>query len=157
MFQYDEARPFCSEEVRLYFERRGIMLQVVPVEAHTRLGIVKRRHMVLRTAVENYMEDSNLEKTWDAVREAVNLVAPVMNTLSFSRGYTPTQWVLSSNPKDPSQITADDFNPTIHHDALTDPDFETELQRRTTASSRRCSRRLGIRESVLELDTPPSV
>ncbi len=133
MLQCDEARPFCSEVVKLYLVRRGIKLQVAPGEAHARLGIVERRHMVLRTAVENYMEDSNLEKTLEAVHEAVNHVAPVMNTLSFSRGHTPTQWVLNSNPKDTSQIAANDFNPTMHHDALTDPDFETELQRRTTA------------------------
>ncbi len=36
--------------------------------------------MVLRTAVETYMDDSNLEKILEAVREAVNHAAPVMNT-----------------------------------------------------------------------------
>ncbi len=51
MIQCDEARPYCSEEVKLYLERRGIKLQVAPGEAHTRLGIIERRHMVLRTAV----------------------------------------------------------------------------------------------------------
>ncbi len=53
MSQHDEARPFCSEEVKLYLERRGIKLQVAPGEVHARLGIVERRHIVPRTAVEN--------------------------------------------------------------------------------------------------------
>ncbi len=71
MLQHAETRPFCDEEVRLYLERRGIKLQVAPSEARARLGIIERRHMVLRSAVETYMDDSNLEKTHEAVREAV--------------------------------------------------------------------------------------
>ena len=89
--------------------------------------------MVSCTAIENYLENSGVEKTIDAVREVVNHVAPAMNNLSFTKGYTPTQWVLNSNPRDPSCLTSDEFNQTIHHDALTHPDFEEEMQRRNAA------------------------
>ena len=119
--------------MKTFLEQKGVQPQVAPGEAHTRLGIVERRHMVLRTAVENYLDNAAVEKTIDTVREAVNHVAPVMNNLSFTRGYTPSQWVLNSNPRDPTALTSDEFNPSIHHDALTNPDFEAEMQRRTAA------------------------
>ena len=93
MLQLDEAKCFCGEEVKIYLEQKGVQPQAAPGEAHARLGIVERRHMVLRTAIENYLDNSGVEETIDAVREAVNHVAPAMNNLSFTRGYTPTQWV----------------------------------------------------------------
>ena len=79
------------------------------------------------------MEEEQLENIVEHVRDAVNHIAPIMNTLSFTKGYTPMQWVLNSNPRDPTSVTADDFNPVAHHDALTDPDFEDELRRRASA------------------------
>ncbi len=63
---------------------------MAPGEAHTRLGIIERRRMVLRTAVETYMDDSNLEKTLKAAREAVKHVTPVMNTLSHEAARRPS-------------------------------------------------------------------
>ena len=124
--QNDEARPFCSQEVTVFLETHGVSIDVAPGEAHTRLGIIERRHLVLRTAIEAYMEEEHMEKIVENVRDAVNHIAPIMNTLSFTKGYTPMQWVLNSNPRDPTSVTADDFNPVAHHDALTDPDFEHE-------------------------------
>ena len=55
-------------------------------------------------------------------------MAPAMKTLSFARGYAPSQWALNSNPKDPPLATADDFIPAARHDVLTDPNIEGELQ-----------------------------
>ncbi len=69
-------------------ERKRIKLQVAPFEAHTRLGIIETRHTVHRTAVEAHMGNANLEKNLEAVRETVNRVVPVVNTLSFWRLHT---------------------------------------------------------------------
>ena len=82
----------CGEEVKIYLEQKRVQPQAAAGEAHTRLGTVERRRIVLRTAIENYLENSGVEKTIDAVREAVNHAALAMNNLSFTRGYTPTQW-----------------------------------------------------------------
>ena len=106
---------------------------MAPGEAHNRLGIIERRHMVFRTACENYMDNENLERTKANVKEAVEYVAPVLNTLSFTKGYTPSQWVLNTNPQDQSNITADTYNPSTQHDALHDEDFAAELRRRISA------------------------
>ena len=53
--QCDEARCFCGQEVTTFLERHGTVVDVAPGEAHTRLGIVERRHMVLRSAIETYI------------------------------------------------------------------------------------------------------
>ena len=90
MFQCDEARPFCSEEAKLYLERKGIKLQAATGEAHARLGIIERRRMVLRTAIETYTADAHLERSLKPIREAARHVARVANTVSFTRGYTPS-------------------------------------------------------------------
>ena len=121
--QMDEGRGFCSQEVLTSLERHGVLVDVAPGEAHTRIGIVERRHAVLRQAVENYLEGEPLEATLDNVREAVRLVSSAINNLSFTKGYTPSQWVLNTNPQDLTSLTADDFNPTTHHDA-----FENHLR-----------------------------
>ncbi len=133
MLQCDEARPFCGDELKLFMERYGIEPQVAPGEAHTRLGIIERRHQVLRTAVENYMSSEDLALTIDSIREAVEYVTPAMNNLSFTKGYTPSQWVLNSNPKDPTALTDDDFVLPAHYDAATDPTFADEVERRMAA------------------------
>lgn len=109
--QMDEARPFCSQEVITAMERYGVEVDIAPGEAHTRLGIIERRHMVLRSAIETFLDSENLENTLDNVRDAVGYVAPTMNNLAFTKGYTPTQWVLNTNPRDPTSITADIFTP----------------------------------------------
>jgi len=114
-------------------EAQNITMEVAPGEAHTRLGIVERRHMVLRSAVEGYMQSENLPSTVEGVRDAVSRVAPLLNTLAFNKGYTPAQWVLNTNPEDPSKILSDDFNPALHHNAVYDPTFEEELRRRMAA------------------------
>ncbi len=71
--------------------------------------------------------------TLDSVREAVFQVSPVTKLLSFTNGYTPAQWVSNSNPRDPTVASADNFNPTCHHDALSEQDFAAELGRRVSA------------------------
>lgn len=131
--QFDEARCFCGQESMTFFEKFNIRVDVAPGEAHTRLGIVERRHMVMRTAIDTYMQNENLPLTHEAVKQAVDHVTHAINTLSFTRGYTPAQWVLNSNPRDPSAVTADEFSPTIQNNAINDPEFAEELERRQTA------------------------
>ena len=70
-------------------DERGIELQVVPGEAHVRLGIIERHHLVMRAAIETYMETEKLELTIQNVREAVDHVAPALNTLSFNKATPP--------------------------------------------------------------------
>jgi len=131
--QYDEARPFCGAELTELLERHNIKSDVAPGEAHFRLGIIERRHMTLRTALENYLTDLQTPANSDTVRDALEHVVPSMNNLSFTKGYTPSQWVLNTTPTDPSSVTSDDFCPTVQHDALHDPTFADQLEKRMFA------------------------
>ena len=56
-----------------------------------------------------------------------------MNQLSFTKGYTPFQWVLGINPDDHSRLSSDTFNPVIHHTALTEQKYHDELLKRNAA------------------------
>ena len=58
--QLDEARNFCGAELQNFLNRHAVHVDVAPGEAHTRLGVVERRHQVLREAVENYIQDEHL-------------------------------------------------------------------------------------------------
>ena len=75
--QIDEARGFCSPEVRVFLEHYGVELDVAPGEAHSRLGIVEPRHLT-HTAVQTYFDDLQLEATLENVREAVMRLAAGM-------------------------------------------------------------------------------
>ncbi len=91
--QFDEARPFNSEELKRRLEQHGIQPAEAAGEAHFRLGGGKRGQQVFRAAVETRMEQEKLPLTLGSVREAVFQVSPVMNQLSFIKDYTPAQWV----------------------------------------------------------------
>ena len=82
-------------------EKYGAQLDVAPGEAHARFGIIEQRHMVLRTFLETYMEDSQTPKAIEGVEGTLNHITAVMNTLSYTKGLVPAQWLLTSNPKDP--------------------------------------------------------
>jgi len=59
MIQYDEARCFCGQETTTFMESHNIKIDVAPGETHTRLGVIERRHMVMRTAIDTYMQHEN--------------------------------------------------------------------------------------------------
>ena len=67
-----------------YLEKHGVQLEVAPGEARNRLGVVERRHMVLRTALENYMDAESMDLTPENVKSVVQYVAPTLNTLVFT-------------------------------------------------------------------------
>ncbi len=52
----------------------------------------------IRAAMETYSKQEILPMTLVSVREAVFQVSPVMNQLSFTKGFTPAQLFLNSNP-----------------------------------------------------------
>ena len=87
----------------------------------------------MRKAIELYLRDTRLPVGRDSVIQALNHIIPAMNTLSFTKGYTPSQWVLNTNPTDHASIIADQFNPAVHHTAITEQGFHDELVRRNTA------------------------
>ena len=133
IIQCDEQRAFCSGQFQQFCNQNNIEPWIAPGEAHWKLGVVERRHPVLRKAIELYLRDNNLPPGRNSAIQALDHIVPVMNTLSFTRGYTPAQWVLGQNPAEHNSLTADKFNPSVHHTALTEQEYHDELVRRNTA------------------------
>ena len=104
---------------------------IAPGEAHHRLGVVERRHAVLRKTVEIYMTDLGLTDT-DGLRQALNYVIPQINASPTVAGFSPTQWVLGFQPNAPGQLSAEGLNPT-HLDGS--ENFSKVLHRRAAAKA----------------------
>jgi hypothetical protein len=134
VLRFDEAKYFNAEAVKEWCDKRNILVDPAPGEAHTRLGVVERRHQVLRAGLEHYIEDRALEPRIDSLKEAVCYVPQQINTLSFSRGYSPAQWVLGQHPDLRTDLTSDFFNFAVQHEiAEGDSEFAAMIERRTAA------------------------
>ena len=107
----------------------NIQHMISPGEAHTRLGIVERRHSVLRKAVEIYMDDLDLH-TVDGLRQALAYVLPQINSTPSVAGFSPSQWVLGFQPDFPGELLAEGLNPSHLGGNLS---FEQVLEKRATA------------------------
>ncbi|CAJ1404806.1 unnamed protein product [Effrenium voratum] len=124
----DEHRAWSSDAMSSWARDNGISLVISPGEAHTRLGVVERRHQLLRRAVEIYLADHQ-DHSRDAVRKALDYMVPQINALPNVHGYSPAQWVLGKQPKLPGELTEDGLNPGH----LQPGDFEDVLAQRAAA------------------------
>ena len=96
------------------------------------LGVVERRHQVLREALEVYLaeaESSGKELNKEMLLEALTYVPPAINRLAFMKGDSPAQWVLGANPATHGLISGDSFNPTV----VGDESFQEHMRRRQLA------------------------
>lgn len=108
----DEARGWCGELLREWCTHKGIELEAITGEAHSGLGIVERRHQVLRRGIELYLDDLGLPLTKESVIEAAIYVPSQINNLAFNRGFTAAQWVLGKQPTLHNTLNSDFYNPT---------------------------------------------
>ena len=102
----DSAKGWESRAVRDWCSDHGVILEVAPAESHNWLGVVERRHQVVRRALEIYMEDEG-EANLTNLKEAAIYVPPRINQMSL------TQWVLGRAPAQELSLTAELYNPGI--------------------------------------------
>ena len=76
-----------------------------PAESHNWLGVVRR-------ALELYMDDSG-GHTLSVLKDAAIYVPPKINGMSFTRGFTPTQWVLGKTPQQDLSLMSELYNPGV--------------------------------------------
>jgi len=76
---------------------------VAPGEAHERLGLVERRHSVLRKAIEVYLHDLKLSGS-SGIKESLRYVVPQLNNTTNVAGFSPAQWVLGYQPHVPGEL-----------------------------------------------------
>ena len=125
----DEGRGWASDEMLTWTSDVNIQHMISPGEAHTRLGIVERRHAVLRKAVEVYMDDLGLQ-TVDGLRQALAYVLPQVNSTPSAAGFSPAQWVIGYQPAFPGDLLAEGLNPSHLGGNLS---FERVLEKRSAA------------------------
>ena len=104
---------------------------VAPGEAHERLGLVERRHSILRKAIEVYLHDLSLSGP-ESIKESISYVVPQLNNTPNVAGFSPSQWVLGYQPHIPGELLSDGLGPQ-HLDG--NSSFEDNLARRNAAKA----------------------
>ena len=127
----DEGRGWLGEQFQNWTTDRMIEHLVAPGEAHERLGLVERRHSILRKAVEVYLHDLELSGP-DGIKESLVYVVPQINNTANVAGFSPSQWFLGYQPHVPGDLLSDDLGPQ-HLDG--NSSFEDSLSRRNAAKA----------------------
>ena len=121
ILQVDDHRSWSSDYVKSWCDDNGIQMDISPGQAHTRLGIVERRHRVLRRAIDIYLMD-HVKKHGRCDREALTTalcyVVPQINNQPNIKGFSATQWAMGLNPRVPgvlmdSDLTVAQLNPSL--------------------------------------------
>ena len=82
IYEWTVPKVWESRAVRDWCSDHGVILEVAPAESHNWLGVVERRHQVVRRALEIYMEDEG-EANLTNLKEAAIYVPPRNNQMSF--------------------------------------------------------------------------
>ena len=127
----DEGRGWLGEPFQNWTNDKMIEHLVAPGEAHERLGLVERRHSVLRKAIEVYLHDLGLSGT-SGIKESLVYVVPQINNTANVAGFSPAQWVLGYQPQVPGDLLSDGLGPQ-HPDG--NSSFEDNLSRRNAAKA----------------------
>ena len=127
----DEAKGFAAQYLRDWCSEHNIVLEIAPAECHNWLGSVERKHQVVRRTLELYMAEKGTRDK-KTLEEATHYCPGQINNLSFTRGYTPAQWVLGRSPEDTMSLTARFFSPGV--DIENEPMDYNDIQGRRLAA-----------------------
>ena len=133
ILRIDEAKGWSSQHVREWATQRGISLEVQPAENRTWLGVVERKHQVVRRALELYMDQCGRHDL-AALKEAALYVPHSINQLSFHRGFTPQQWVLGKSMTYVHGLSGEIFNPS--QEAIDEQGAFAQVQARRTQAAK---------------------
>ena len=111
LIRLDEAKGWTSKHVREWTSSRGIALEVQPAENHSWLGVVERKHQVIRRALETY-QDQIGRHDLSSLKEAAIYVPHAVNQLSIHKGFSPQQWVLGKQMTYAHGLSGEIFNPS---------------------------------------------
>eukprot|EP00435_Cladocopium_sp_Y103_P055618 s618_g18.t1 len=127
----DEAKGWASKHVREWASSRAINLEVQPAEQHTWLGVVERKHQVIRRALELYQDDLGRHDL-SALKEAAIYVPHAINQTAMVKGFTPQQWVLGKSMTHVHGLTSEIFNPG--QEPLDEAGAFSQIQKRRQAA-----------------------
>eukprot|EP00959_Pyramimonas_sp_CCMP1952_P066997 1399107-Pyramimonas_sp.AAC.1 len=94
----DDGSGFASDRFTQFLEQHSISIVIAAGEAHSSLGVVERRHQVVREVVGLHCADvidrgAREAIAGDLITEACIHVPHQVNRLAFAKGYSPCQWV----------------------------------------------------------------
>ena len=127
ILRIDEAKGWSSKHVREWASSRSIALEVQPAEQHSWLGVVERKHQVVRRALELYQDDIGRHDL-PALKEAAIYVPHTINQMEMVKGFTPQQWVLGKNMTNVHGLTSEIYNPG--QEVLDDAGIFAQVQQR---------------------------
>ena len=133
ILRIDEAKGWASKHVREWASSRGITLELQPAEQHSWLGVVERKHQVVRRCLELYQDEVGRHDK-ASLKEAAVYVPHAINQLSFHKGFSPQQWVFGKTMTLVHGLSGELFNPG--QDALDEQGVFAEVQQRRAAAAK---------------------
>ena len=96
----DPAGNFRSKAVELHCERNGVFLDLVPGEAHWKIGVCEQAVQGLKEVMDKLVADDESIEPEEALSTAVR----TFNQRDLVRGFSPTQHVLGQSPDESGRI-----------------------------------------------------
>ena len=104
-FKCDAGGEF-SADVAAWHGRSGILHEVIPAEAHRRLGKIERRNSLMRTLAERMIDERGVH-TIEELNKVLPAVTFSMNSSTYSYGRSPFQAVFGRVPRPLGDLSSD--------------------------------------------------
>ena len=128
----DPAGNFRSQAVQDYCDRHEVFLDMVPGEAHWKIGVCEQAVQGLKTVMDKLYGSEGTISAEEALATAVR----VFNQRDLVRGFAPAQHVLGQTPDETGRI--DVASPAIPPELLCEnpnTEFQQAVQRRAQAEA----------------------
>ena len=104
-FKCDAGGEFAAD-VAAWHGRSGVLHEVIPAEAHHRLGKIERRNSLMRTLAERIIDERGIH-TIEELNKVLPAVTFSMNSSTSSYGRSPFQAVFGRVPRPLGDICSD--------------------------------------------------
>ncbi|CAE7210134.1 TY5A [Symbiodinium sp. KB8] len=110
-FRCDPGGEFGGEVIQFH-TRHGVLHDVIPAEAHHRLGKIERRNALLRSIVERIVDEKGIA-TADLLDQCLAAATHTMNASTYSFGRSPYQAVFGKIPRPLGDLLSDPLSLVI--------------------------------------------
>ena len=110
-FRCDPGGEFGGEVIQFHM-RHGVIHDVIPAEAHHRLGKIERRNALLRSIVERIVDERGIA-TQAELDQCLVAATFTMNSCTYSHGRSPYQAVFGRIPRPLGDLLSDPLSLVI--------------------------------------------
>ena len=125
----DPAGVFLNKQCDSYLADKDIFLEVIPGEAHWKLGIVEQTGKTIKGMMEAVGDDFPDAQEGTLLAQCLW----VANCRELYRGFSPMQYVMGRSPDPTTRTFHDDRELPLHPQLMLDNGFQEETQLRQTA------------------------